>query len=587
MAYIKKPKIVLNPPNSNNKVPDESIISDGGCVNIEYEEWAKFLSYYRYYIDRFAIDILGVNLFPFQQLMLRAMNQRRESMLICCRGLTKSYISAIFAICRGILYPNCKIGITSGVFQQAKNVVIQKIKGELEKQVEIEREIKCIKSSGEDCICELQNGSEIRAFCLNQGRGGNSARSWRFQIVIVDEARLVKDSIIEEILIPMTKTPRSNIINMQHKYPNEIFNEQGKMIYLSSAYLKTCDLYKRFLFHYKKMQEGSNDYFVCALDYKVGIKAKILTEHDVISEKEKPTMTLEKFAYEFNGVFVGNSGDSYFPYELTQKCRTLQHCELIQPKKSTSRYILTQDIAVSGAYNSDNTVIHIIKLKPCPNGSFIKEVVYSKTMNGWTLIDQRNFVRDLVHIKFPNIEKILIDGISLGAGYIALFCETWEYIDDNNNKTEYPPLIRDDDREIAKTIPNAVPMIRSMEAYGSFNNGAYTYTKSCFEDGSLRLLYPSVDMDIEYKMENITAEQQNQYIEHDILLQELSNIIQVMGESGRILFSRSVKTTKRDRATSLVYGLYYVMSLELEAKANLYDRVGNDMDYFNKLLGFQ
>ena len=54
---------------------------------IDYEEWTKFLSYYRYYIDKFAVDILGVNLFPFQRLILRAMARYPNAMLICCRGL--------------------------------------------------------------------------------------------------------------------------------------------------------------------------------------------------------------------------------------------------------------------------------------------------------------------------------------------------------------------------------------------------------------------------------------------------------------------------------------------------------------------
>lgn len=53
---------------------------------IEYGEWTKFLSYYRYYIDKFAVDILGLKLFPFQRLILRAMAQYPNVMLICCRG---------------------------------------------------------------------------------------------------------------------------------------------------------------------------------------------------------------------------------------------------------------------------------------------------------------------------------------------------------------------------------------------------------------------------------------------------------------------------------------------------------------------
>ena len=53
---------------------------------IDYDEWAKFLSYYRYYMDEFATDILGLNLFPFQKLILRAMARYPNTMLICCRG---------------------------------------------------------------------------------------------------------------------------------------------------------------------------------------------------------------------------------------------------------------------------------------------------------------------------------------------------------------------------------------------------------------------------------------------------------------------------------------------------------------------
>ena len=69
--------------NTDNRLSYERINSE----KIDYEEWTKFLSYYRYYIDKFAVDILGVNLFPFQRLILRAMARYPNAMLICCRGL--------------------------------------------------------------------------------------------------------------------------------------------------------------------------------------------------------------------------------------------------------------------------------------------------------------------------------------------------------------------------------------------------------------------------------------------------------------------------------------------------------------------
>jgi hypothetical protein len=72
---------------------------------INYKAWSDFLSYYRCYIDEFAINILGCKIFSFQRLILRAMIRYQNSMLICCRGLGKSYISALFMICMAILYP--------------------------------------------------------------------------------------------------------------------------------------------------------------------------------------------------------------------------------------------------------------------------------------------------------------------------------------------------------------------------------------------------------------------------------------------------------------------------------------------------
>ena len=54
--------------------------------NVKIENWNQFFSYYRYYIDKFAINVLGQKIYPFQRLILRAMARYQYSMLICCRG---------------------------------------------------------------------------------------------------------------------------------------------------------------------------------------------------------------------------------------------------------------------------------------------------------------------------------------------------------------------------------------------------------------------------------------------------------------------------------------------------------------------
>lgn len=60
-------------------------------VSIDYEAWTEFFSYYRYYVDEFAVDILGLELFPFQRVILRALARGQFSVLIACRGLGRLY----------------------------------------------------------------------------------------------------------------------------------------------------------------------------------------------------------------------------------------------------------------------------------------------------------------------------------------------------------------------------------------------------------------------------------------------------------------------------------------------------------------
>jgi len=551
--------------------------------DIDYDEWAKVLSYYRYYVDIFAEEVLGIMLFPFQKLILRAMARNQNSMLICCRGIGKSWIAAVFMICTCILYPSYRFGITSGKGQQSRNVIINKIKSELLKNDNLKREIIFpIHVGQDDCYVSFKGGGEIRAIVLGINQSGDSARSWRFNGILVDEARLVGDSVIEEVLVPMTKTNRENIILQKSLFPNKNIVENGKMIYISSAYLKTCDLYKRFLHHYSQMYKGDKRYFVCSLDYKVGVDAGLFEEKDILAEKDKPSMTSDKFTYEYMGVFVGSSVDSFYPFELTEKCRTIESCELSQPKKALSQYVITHDVAVSSGYKSDNAVTHVIKIKQRSGGTYYKEVVFTRAVNGVSLLQQRDFLRELIHVKFPNTIKLCIDTLGSGAGLPALFYESWEFIDTNGDKLEFPPIVIEGDEE-GEELEGAVPLIKAITASNQFNAIYYPYMKSCFEDKSCKLLKPSNEVDHLHKDDLITSEEYAQYIETDILIQELSNIRQSFTDSGIIVYEKIVKAKKRDRATSLMYGLSYIYELEANKRQTHYKK---NVDKFDKLKSY-
>ena len=369
----------------------------------------------------------------------------------------------------------------------------------------------------------------------------------------------------------MTKTKRQAALDYKQ-------NEKGKIIYITSAYLKTSPIYKRFMYHYEEMIKGNTNFMSICFPYQVGVQAGLFDLEDIEKERQKPTMSADRFAYEFEGRFVGSSGESYYPYELTNPCRTLSSCELKQPKNTTAQYIITHDVAVSTAKNSDNACTHIIKLKLRPNGTYTKSVVFTKVMNGVALNVQRDYLRELVHIKFPNCCKLVIDERGSGAGLPTMLAEPWEYKDPKTGVVvEYPPLIKDNDED-GFLLENAVPLVRAINATNEFNTTFYPYMKSCFEDRSLQLLDTSENVDSEYKEGIIAPDEYAQFLEHDILQSELSNIKQEFSDHGNLQYVRIVKSKKRDRATSLFYGLSVVYEMEMENRQNLYKPKQSDLE---------
>ena len=204
-------------------------------------------------------------------------------------------------------------------------------------------------------------------------------------------------------------------------------------------------------------------------------------------------------------------------------------------------------------------------------------------MNGASLKEQRELLRELLHIQFPNTEKLVIDVRSAGQGLLSLLEEPWSYRNEKGEVEEFPPLIQDNDEETMRTLPNADPIIRGIQATADFNSTYYPYMKSCFEDQSLKLLIDSNETDELYKAGKYTKEEQVMHVEHDNLMQELSNIKRDFGQNGQIIYDRIVKSAKRDRATSLMYGLSVVFEYEKQGKADIGRK---DVDVLNYLVGY-
>ncbi|XZH99786.1 hypothetical protein ACSXEK_16400 (plasmid) [Clostridium perfringens] len=61
-------------------------INDTEKENLSDDAWIEYIDYYRQYIDKFCIEVLGLKLHFFQRMILRAMSRHQYVCLICCRG---------------------------------------------------------------------------------------------------------------------------------------------------------------------------------------------------------------------------------------------------------------------------------------------------------------------------------------------------------------------------------------------------------------------------------------------------------------------------------------------------------------------
>lgn len=527
-------------------------------------EWEKQIQFYRTHLDVFIEEVFGVKLFDFQKVIARAISKTNNSVIIECRSLGKTWELALILLALGTLYSDCPIGVVSGNRKQANNVV-KKIEHDFAKNPNIAREIVFpIKLSTDEGIVNLRSGSYIETFVL--GHSGDSGRGGRYKVVLIDEARLVKELAINEVILPTLQYSRP----VYYKYKDSGYVDfDSKIIQTSSAYLKACDLYNRFEIHINEMRNDNDHYFACALNYDPGIRNGIIKESYI--EDQKRNIPSSVFNYEWNSVFVGSQENSYFPYDLTEPCRKLQRVEVVQPRDSKSIYVMGVDPAVSGNPNTDNAIITVLKLKEKPDGTYIKDLVYMRSLHGYQLDQLADEIRK-TYTRFPNTQKIVVDVMNVGQGLIPLLDMVW--VDPVTNK-EYPPFVPDDDPK-RMMMPDAVPLVRAVLPGVESNNRMATYTRLCLERETLNLPVSSSRIDfirsnnddddndthLTKSKAQMLVEEKAIFIEADALQHEMANIIPALTSNGRIIYDRATKSIRRDRYTCMAMTLDYVRELE-------------------------
>lgn len=546
------------------------------------EGMAIWGSYYRANIDVFVVDYLQLDFLKWFQLVLLVMMDRARVFLwIASRGMGKSFLIAIFACVRCILYPGTKVVITSGTRGQSINV-LEKIQTELLKvspNLRNEIDMDETKFSGQDAKVMFKNSSYIKVVTAS-----DNARSNRANILIVDEFRMVKkdtiDTVFKKFLTSRRMPPYKELTEAERKA--EYAKEPNKSCFLSSAYFKDHWSYNKMLDTFKLMLDDNKTDFVCGLPYQLSIQEGLLFPEDVETDMLEADFNEIKWSMEMEAMWFGDEDGSFFDFNSISKNRRINYPMLpdklssllgnsqkvkIPPKQLGEKRILSADIALmsSKKHNNDATAVFINQMMPTKAGRYTNNIVYSDTFEGLHTEDQALIIRKM-YDEFQ-CDYIVLDCTGLGLGvYDAL---VRDMVDPDTGEV-YPALSCYNNQEMAErcTVKGADKVIWAIKGNPTINSECAVLLREGFKSGKIRLLVTEYDgesllSDIKGYGSLSPSEKtklQMPYVHTTLLIDELVNL-QHDESGGRVrVFEKTGR--RKDRYSSLSYNYYVATQLE-------------------------
>ena len=457
-------------------------------------------SFYRQNIHRFAIDYLGIQLKPFQVVLLYMIERNLKSCLITSRGLGKSWLIALYCCCRAILYPGQKIIVSCETKEQSRNLIREKIVNELmNMSPNLRKEInpREIKIGTNESYVKFKNGSTITAINASENTRGKRAH-----ILVVDEYVQIKNGFdtLTKILQPFLQVVRQPKYLQNPKYAH--LQEENKQIYASSAWYAdhwSYDLYKDYV---EKMLIGESS-FACNLPYNVALKYGLMTQTRLDEIMSDPNLSEEAFLMEYSAMFYDLGEGAYIKPSDIINNRTIvkpwyppTDIEYIAEKGKrniswkedrTSKQelrVLGCDIALAQGDKNDNTVIHYSVSIP-KGDKYISEVRYSEAINGGTA---KAIALRLKQLYFDgDCDYIVMDIAGLG---LAVLDALGEYTFDTERDIKYPPMccFNKEDKKERCGYREAIPCIYGIVANEEINNAIAVTLKASLNNHTLKFL---------------------------------------------------------------------------------------------------
>ena len=558
----------------SNKKTEQEVINEKSdrILNIVAERCA----YYRANPQRFCEEFLGLHLKLFQKIIIWVMMHVDMFCFIASRGIGKTYLVALYSVCRCILFPGTKIVCASYTFKQGKEIVGKITDDFMMKSSLLCNEISKTQVGQNDCAVYFKNGSFIKVVVA-----GESARGGRSNILIIDESRLVSKKIIDTILRPFNSAPRQPGYLRKPEYAH--LQEMNQEMHLSSAFYAASELFDKVKTYAANMLDPALKFFVCDLPYTLSIKEGLLMKQQIINEMSEANFSDITFAMERNGEFYGSSEDALFEFKILNERRILTDALYpleyyrnnnikVPEKKNGEKRILSVDVALlaSKKHDNDASAIEIHCAIPTSSHNYIDNITGIETQEGLVtdelgILIMRNFYQyhcDYISLDVTGIGLPILDYI-MNDRYDPIYNTTYGAL---------TLVDSSDDLSDRCKIKNAPKVIYAIHGNQRFNNEIAISLRSGFQNGYINLLANenSVD-DIINKIKGHTKLSDTQkdllrlpYIQTSFLINELVNLNYDVNNG--MIKVREKSGMRKDRYSSTAYGYYVVQELSKKIK---------------------
>lgn len=427
-----------NRSRSNNKfLRPKSMIKEKDMSVERKNRLKSWITFYRLNTHRFVQHYFGIKLHPFQVLWIWAMGVKDSFFTVASRSIGKTWLIAVYAVARCVLYPNSKVVIVSSTMAQAAILISEKVQGLYTDYPNVAREILSISTGLNKNEVVFYNGSTIKVVASRESARGN-----RSTFIIVEESRLVDKTILDEIIRPFSYI-RPTPYNKMPEY-RSIPLEEAKEMHITSAHYTSGWWYRETLIAIKNMIQGKNFGFL-ATDYLTAVYHRIKTPAQI--EKDKETMNELAFQLEYLNIPIGESGDAYFKLKMLQKNRVLKKSfypikkedytkkfSSSMPKNEDEIRILSIDMATRAGKANDLTILSCIRLVPTNKG-YERELVYMESYSGKNTLLQALRIKQLWY-DFET-DYLVLDILNAG---ISLYDSLGVITKDDERDVDYPAM---------------------------------------------------------------------------------------------------------------------------------------------------